>query len=171
MRTRAGTGDPATGFAAALGVIASGVTLVTIADERDDIGVTVSGFCPVSMTPPLVLISLIGESYPAELLARLDCFAVTVLAVAQRLLAGRFAAAGRPGARLLLDDVAHHRGRLSRALIPDEGLAALECEAAMRVPAGDHLLVVARVIGVEYVAETGDPLIRFAGRYPALGRA
>jgi hypothetical protein len=56
------------------------VTLLTIADGRDDIGTTVSAFCPVSMDPPLVLASLIAESYPAEVLGRLSTFAVTLLA-------------------------------------------------------------------------------------------
>ncbi len=81
------------------------------------------------------------------------------------MLAGRFAAAGRPGARLLLDGVAHRRGDRSGALIPDGGLAAFECEVTERVPAGDHLLLIARVLAVPYVAETGDPLIRFRGGY------
>src|SRR5580692_4994572 len=141
------------------------VTLLTIADGRDDIGTTVSAFCPVSMDPPLVLASLIAESYPAEVLGRLSTFAVTLLAAGQRMLAGRFAAAGRPGARLLLDGVPHHRGERSGALIPAGGLAAFECEVAERSPTGDHLLLIARVLAVPYVAETGDPLIRFRGRY------
>jgi flavin reductase (DIM6/NTAB) family NADH-FMN oxidoreductase RutF len=155
-------------FETATGAFASGVTLVTIADGREDIGVTVSAFCPVSMRPPLVLISLIGQSYPAELLGRLDRFALTVLSAGQRMLAGRFAATGRPGARLLLDDVPHHRGAKSGALIPDDGLAAMECEVTERRPAGDHLLVIARVLRVDAVAATGDPLLRFHRRYPEL---
>jgi flavin reductase (DIM6/NTAB) family NADH-FMN oxidoreductase RutF len=148
--------------------MASGVTLVTIADGRDDVGVTVSAFCPVSMSPPLVLISLIDASYPAELLARLDRFAVTVLAWGPRREGGRVARAAPPRARLMLDDVAHHRGAASGALIPDGGLAAIECEVISRVPAGDHLLVIAHVLVVDAIAESGDPLIRFRGRYPAL---
>ena len=67
-----------------------------------------------------------------------------------------------------LDDVPHQRGPASGALIPDGGLAALECQAVQRVPAGDHLLVIASVLRVPYVAEAGEPLIRFAGRYPGL---
>src|SRR5580698_1312267 len=141
------------------------VTLLTIADGRDDICMTVRAFCPVSMVSPLVLASLIAESYPAEVLGRLSTFAVTLLAAGQRMLAGRFAAAGRPGARLLLDGVPHERGQRSGALIPAGGLAALECEVTTRLPAGDHLLLLARVLAVPYVAGSGDPLIRFGGRY------
>ena len=155
-------------FETATAAFASGVTLVTLAEGRDDIGVTVSAFCPVSVSPPLILISLSSESYPAELLGRLDRFAVTILSAGQRMLAGRFAAAARPHARLLLDDVAHHRGPASGALIPDEGLAALECEVTSRVPAGDHVLVIARVLTVDAVAASGDPLLRFRRRYPEL---
>jgi flavin reductase (DIM6/NTAB) family NADH-FMN oxidoreductase RutF len=141
------------------------VTLLTIADGRDDIGTTVSAFCPVSMDPPVVLASLIADSYPAEVLGRAGLFSVTLLGSGQRMLAGRFAAAGRPGARLLLDGVPHQRGARSGALIPDGGLAALECEVTTRLPAGDHLLLLARVLAVPYVAESGDPLIRFRGGY------
>jgi flavin reductase (DIM6/NTAB) family NADH-FMN oxidoreductase RutF len=155
-------------FADALGEWAAGVTLLTVADGRDDIGATVSAFCPVTVHPPLILISLITDSYPAEVLARLDSFAVTLLAAGQRALAGRFSAAGRPGARLLLEGTPHRRGELSGALIPDGGLAALECSVTQRVPAGDHLLLIAAVRAVPYVAETGTPLIRFRGGYPAL---
>jgi flavin reductase (DIM6/NTAB) family NADH-FMN oxidoreductase RutF len=148
---------------------AGAVTLVTMADGRDDVGTTVSAFCPVSEDPPRVLVSLMAGSYPAELFGRAEepvtRFAVTLLSAGQRVLAGRFAAAGRPGARLMLDDVPHRRGADSGALIADGGLAALECSAERRIPAGDHLLVVARVTGVPYVADSGEPLVRFRRRY------
>jgi len=156
----------------ALSAWAAGVTLFTVADGRDDVGTTVSAFMPVSLDPPLVLVSLAVESYPAEVLSRPSLpaarFAVTLLSAAQKVLAGRFAAEGRPSARLALEDVPHVRGELSGALIPSEGLAALECSVARRVPAGDHLLVIASVLAVPYATDTGDPLIRFRGRYPVL---
>ena len=155
--------------AAALASWAGAVVLVTVADGRDDVGATVSAFCPVSADPALVLISLLAGSYPAELFGREDepvtRFAVTLLAAGQRMLAGRFAAEGRPGVRLLLDDVPHRRGPDSGALIADGGLAALECAAEQVIEAGDHLLVIARVTGVPYLGDAAEPLVRFDGRY------
>jgi flavin reductase (DIM6/NTAB) family NADH-FMN oxidoreductase RutF len=155
----------------ALSAWAAGVTLVTIADDRDDIGATVSAFMPLSLDPPLVAVSLIASSYPAEVLSRPSLpalrFAVTLLSAAQKVLAGQFAAEGRPSARRILDAAPHVRGTASGALIPSGGLAALECSVARRIPAGDHLLVISAVEQVAYVAEGGDPLTRFRGRYPA----
>jgi len=164
-RAHPGEGD----LAGAWSSWAGAVTLVTVADGRDDIGATVSAFCPVSEDPPLVLVSLMAGSYPAELFGRAEepvtRFAVTLLAAGQRVLAGRFAATGRPGARLMLGDMPHRRGPVSGALIVEGGLAAIECSAEQQIQAGDHLLVIARVTNVPYVTDAGEPLIRFRRRY------
>lgn len=163
-------GDPAgADVAEAWSSWAGAVALVTVADGRDDVGATISAFCPVSQDPPLVLVSLMAGSYLAELFGRAEepvtRFAVTLLSAGQRVLAGRFAASGRPGVRLMLGDVPHRRGPASGALIVEGGLAALECSAEQVIPAGDHLLVIARVTSVPYAADSGDPLIRFRHRY------
>ena len=169
-----GSGVPASGHSVheALSAWAAGVTLLTISDDRDDIGTTVSAFIPVSLEPPLVAVSLIASSYPAEVLSRPSLpaaqFAVTLLSSSQKVLAGQFAAEGHPSARLILAAAPHARGASSGALIPSGGLAALECSVARRVPAGDHLLVISKFENVVYVAESGDPLVRFRGRYPVL---
>jgi flavin reductase (DIM6/NTAB) family NADH-FMN oxidoreductase RutF len=162
-------GAAGTDLAGALNSWTAGVTLVTVADGRDDVGATVSAFCPVSAEPPLILVSLLSESYLAEVFGRdtepVTRFAVVLLAAGQRVLSGRFAVAGRPGVWLLLGDVPHRRGPVSGALIVEGGLAALECLADWVRPAGDHLLVLARVTAVPYVAEAGQPLIRFRRHY------
>jgi flavin reductase (DIM6/NTAB) family NADH-FMN oxidoreductase RutF len=161
-------GDPLTaltGYTDAIACFATGVVVLTVRDGRDDIGTTVTSFMSVSMEPPMVLAGVASGSYLAEVLARQDRWAATVLSTAQRALAGRFAAEGRPGARILLADEPHHRGPESDALIPENGLAALECETQHRLEAGDHTLYIAEVVSADYITRNTQPLIRINRRY------
>lgn len=152
-------------FKAAAGAYTSGVTLVTVRDGRDDVGSTVTAFCSVSLDPPLVAVALAADGYLAELLARCDGFAVTVLSAGQKALAGRFASAGRPSARILLAEVPHHRGPATDALIPDGGRAAIECTPHQTIEAGDHTLFLANAVAVDYVDGHRAPLLHTDGRY------
>ena len=152
-------------FTDALAAFGTGVVVVTVREGRDDIGTTLTAFASVSLDPPMVLVAVAAESYLSEVLRRCDRWAATVLSAAQRAIAGRFAVAGRPSARLLIASVPHHRGELSDALIVDEGRAALECETRQRVPAGDHVVFVAEVLAVDYVVAERPPLIRVDHRY------
>ncbi|WP_329519812.1 MULTISPECIES: flavin reductase family protein [Thermomonosporaceae] len=141
--------------------------MLTVRDGRDDLGTTVTSFMSVSLAPPMVLVGVGSDSYLSEVLGRQDRWAATVLSEKQRALAGRFAAAGRPSARLLLASEPHHRGPLSDALIPGDGLASVECETRQRIEAGDHMLFVAEVLSADYIARRRGPLIRVNGRYLA----
>lgn len=152
-------------YAEALGSFASGVTLLTLREALDDIGTTVTAFMAVSAEPPLVAVGLAADSYVTEAIEMAGSCAITVLAADQSVLASRFAAAGRPSARLLLDDVPHDRAPNSKALIVTEGVAALDCQIESSVTAGDHVLVIARILEVVYVVEGRPPLIRFRSRY------
>jgi flavin reductase (DIM6/NTAB) family NADH-FMN oxidoreductase RutF len=152
-------------FTDALAAFGTGVVVVTVREGRDDIGTTLTAFSSISLEPPLVLIAIAAESYLTEVLQRRDRWAITVLSTEQRAIAGRFASAGRPSARLLIASVPHHRGPHSDALIVDEGRAALECETRWHRPAGDHVVFVAEVLSVEYLAPERPPLIRVDHRY------
>lgn len=156
---------PQRDFTDALAAFATGVVVATVREGRDDIGSTLTAFSSVSLEPPMVLVAVAAESYLCEVLGRCDRWAATVLSTAQRAIAGRFASAGRPSARLLIASVPHHRGEMSGALIVDEGRTALECETRQRVPAGDHVVFVAEVLSVDYVATDRPPLIRVDHRY------
>lgn len=152
-------------YAEALGSFASGVTLLTLREDLDDIGTTVSAFMALSADPPLVAVGLVGSSYVVEALRAVRSCAITVLAAHQSVLASRFAAAGRPSARLLLDDVPRDRAPSSQALLVTEGVAALDCLVETMSDAGDHVLVVARITSVVYVDDDRKPLIRHRSRY------
>ncbi|MBA2415197.1 MAG: flavin reductase family protein [Geodermatophilaceae bacterium] len=152
-------------YKAALGRFASGVTVLSVRDELDDHGITVTAFASVSLDPPLVLASVARASYLHEVLLRRDLWAVSVLAAGQRSIATRFSEIGRPSARLLLADLPHRRGPSTDALIIEDGMAALECRTEQRVDAGDHTLLIGRVLDVAYVADRGAPLLHVTGAY------
>lgn len=156
-------------FTAAMAELPGGVAVVCVRDEDDDVGMTSTTFCSISLEPALVALAVSTESYVDELLERQPRWAVTILAASQRGVASRFAAAGRPSARLLLTDLPHHRGPVSGGLIADGGVAALECETVNRIPAGDHTLVLARALAVDYVGGAEDPLVYVRRRYRGVG--
>lgn len=156
-------------FVEAMAQVPTGVTVVTVKDERDDVGATVGTFASVSLDPQLVMVSMESTGYLNELLLRRDRWAASVLSAGQKAIASRFATAGRPGARLLLAGTPHHRGKLSEALVVDGGVTALEAETVRVLPAGDHTLFVARVLAVDYVTPGLAPLVRLRSRYRPVG--
>ncbi|MER7129277.1 flavin reductase family protein [Streptosporangium saharense] len=158
-------------FVEAMGQVPTAVTVITVKDERDDVGATVGTFTSVSLDPQLVMVSMDSGGYLNELLLRRDRWAASVLSSGQKAIASRFATAGRPGARLLLAGTPHHRGALSEALVVDGGVTALEAETLRVVPAGDHTLFVARVLAVDYVTPGLSPLVRLRARYRPVGES
>jgi flavin reductase (DIM6/NTAB) family NADH-FMN oxidoreductase RutF len=152
-------------FTAALRQYAAGVCLLTLQDDIDDVGTTVTSVMSVSAVPPLVAVGLTADGYPAELLAEIGRCALTVLAAEHAIVASRFASAGRPSARHLLESVPWHRAPGSGGIVLDGGLAALDCRVERLVDAGDHLLALLEVTGVPVLNPDAPPLLRFRGRY------
>ncbi|SEE16756.1 NADH-FMN oxidoreductase RutF, flavin reductase (DIM6/NTAB) family [Streptomyces sp. 3213] len=167
-------------FRAALARLAAGVVLVTAHEEPydpddpqapvgEDVGMTATAFMSVSLDPPLVLVSLRNGSRMDDLLDEQPLWAVSVLSESQRHIAGRFAMKGRISDRLLFDDIPYVHGAASGAPLVRGALATLECRTEQRVPAGDHTLVIGRVLTAEATSTDGGPLTYFRGRYRQLG--
>ena len=161
-------------FRAALSQLASGVTLVTVhapeeGPDGEDVGMTATSFLSVSLEPPLVLISIREDSRMDEVLSRVDTWAVSLLAEEQKTLGARFAMKGRLSDRLLFADTPHHRGPLSGAPLADRALATVECRTEQRIAAGDHTLLLGRVLETRIPNPGGRPLLYFRGGYRQLG--
>ncbi|HEV7725692.1 MAG: Flavin-dependent reductase [Modestobacter sp.] len=154
----------ATEYAAALRTYAAGVVLMTVRDDIDDVGTTVTSVMSVSADPPLVAVGLAAEGYPREVLESVGSCAVNVLAAGQAILASRFSSAGRPSARHLLETVPWRRAEHSGAIVLEGALTALDCLLDSVVPAGDHVLALLRVEAVPVLGD-GDPLVRLRGRW------
>src|SRR3982750_3811643 len=136
--------DPAE-FAAAVGQYAAGVCLLTVQDDIDDVGTTVSSVMSVSARPPLVAVGLAADGYPAEVLEEVGRCGLTVLAAQHAIVASRFASAGRPSARHLLESVPWTRAPAREAIALSGGLAALDCRLDRLMEAGDHLLALLEI--------------------------
>ncbi len=152
-------------FAAALRQYAAGVCLLTVQDDIDDVGTTVTSFMSVSAEPPLVAVGLSAAGYPREVLEDVGRCGVSVLSAEQGILASRFSSAGRPSARHLLESVPWTRGAGSGAILLDQALTALDCRVQRLVEAGDHVIVVLEVLDVPVLHPDAPPLIRVRGRY------
>ncbi|MEU6660459.1 flavin reductase family protein [Streptomyces sp. NPDC046821] len=167
-------------FRAAMSRLAAGVVLVTAREmpldpddpsspQGEEAGMTATAFLSVSLDPPLVLVSLRNGSRMDDLLDEQPLWAVSVLAENQRQIAGRFAMKGRISDRLLFESVPHVRGEISGAPLITGALATLECRTERRVTAGDHTLVIGRVLAAELPTTDGEPLTYFKGKYRQLG--
>src|SRR5947209_15242924 len=152
-------------FAAALRELAAGVCLLTLRDDIDDVGTTVSSLMSVSVDPPLVAVGVTAGGYPAELLADVGRCGLSVLAAEHAVVASRFAAAGRPSARHLLESVPWRRAPASGAIVLDDGLAALDCRLDRVIEAGDHVLALLSVQAVPVLEPGGAALARWRGRF------
>ncbi|MGW1542952.1 flavin reductase family protein [Streptomyces sp. NPDC002309] len=167
-------------FRAAMTRLAAGVVLVTACEPPldpddpqapggEDVGMTATAFLSVSLDPPLVMVSLRDGSRMDDLLAEQPGWAVSVLSESQRHIAGRFAMKGRISDRLLFEDIPYVRGEVTGAPLVGGALATLECRTEQRVPAGDHTLVIGRVLAARVPSADGGPLMYFKGRYRQLG--
>ncbi|MDI5963714.1 flavin reductase family protein [Streptantibioticus silvisoli] len=154
--------------------LAGGVALVAAHDPDEgaageDVGMTATAFLSVSLTPPMVLISVRTGSRMGDLLEGQPLWAVSVLAEGQRQTADRFAMRNRISDRLLFADLPHERGPRSGAPLVTGALANVECRTASRVEAGDHTLVIGHVLAAHLPSPGARPLIHFKGRYETLG--
>lgn len=161
-------------FRAAMARLTAGVTLVTAHDadggpRGEDVGMTATAFMSVSLEPPLVMVSVRNGSRMDDLLAEQPLWAVSLLSERQRQIAGRFAMKGRISDRLLFEDLAWKRGEVSGAPLVGGALATVECRTEQRVEAGDHTLVIGRVLAVELPSADEGPLTYFRGKYRQLG--
>ncbi len=149
-------------FRRACSRFANSVTVATVLDAGSmPHGLTVSSFTSVSLDPPLILICLGHAVAAIETFRAAKHFGINVLAGDQQHLSERFARKGEDR----FDGLPWYSGATGVPLLPGV-LAAIECAVETRIPAGDHDIFIARMVGAR-VAE-GEPLVHFRGCYRRL---
>ena len=156
-------GSPDTGtLRRALGCFVTGVTVVTTRDAGGaPHGFTANSFASVSLDPPLVLVCVGHEVENLDVYRRCSEFAINVLGDSQRSLSNRFAAVQPDRFAGVLWRLGTHGAPILEGCI-----AALECAPWRRIEAGDHMILIGRVLRCE--ASDERPLAYWRGSYRRL---
>jgi flavin reductase (DIM6/NTAB) family NADH-FMN oxidoreductase RutF len=147
-----------------LGSFATGVAVTTTLDT-DGVpkGFTANSFTSVSLDPPLVLVCVdrAASCYPA--FAATTHFGINILNEAQQHLSRAFASKSADK----FADVPWVSGVTGSPIFPDS-TAWLDCELYNRVEAGDHLILIGKVLSFGHSPEK-QPLGYHRGSYIAFG--
>jgi flavin reductase (DIM6/NTAB) family NADH-FMN oxidoreductase RutF len=147
-------------FRAALGMFATGVTIITTRDAHGlPVGLTANSFNSVSLEPPLVLWSLSRAAASLGAFQAGSHYAVHVLAADQKALAERFASKGVDRWQgLAPSDAASGVPLIAGAA------ATFECFNRSRYEEGDHVIFVGEVERCTWRPEA-TPLLYHGGRF------
>jgi flavin reductase (DIM6/NTAB) family NADH-FMN oxidoreductase RutF len=152
-------------FRAALGAFPTGIAVVTATGGDSHIGITVNSFTSVSLDPPLVLWCIDRRSarYPA--FAAAAGFTISILGSGHKEVSSRLAKSGEHS----LDGIALTTTELGPPALAD-ALAVFECARENVWDAGDHAVLIGRVLRFSRADAAGTPLVYFQGRYGALAQ-
>lgn len=151
-------------FRDALGRFPTGVAVVTASDASRGIGITVNSFTSVSLDPPLVMWCLDRHSRRFTAFANAPHYTISILGSAHEAVSKRLAKQGEHH----LDEVELVPTELGPPALSD-ALAFFECERYSTHEAGDHAILVGRVVRF-FTQESGMPLVFFRGQYSALAK-
>lgn len=148
----------------AFGAFATGVAVITTREsDGTPRGFTANAFSSVSLDPPLLLICIAKSAHSCEVFSDAAHFAVNILSDAQKDISNLFATQ-RPDK---FDVAGWHSGAPDMPPVLDGTLASFTCARHQLVDAGDHLILIGRV--VEFERSEGAPLGYFRGNYFSIG--
>lgn len=149
-------------FRQTLGLFATGVSIVAAELDGGVHAMTANAVSSVSLNPKLILFCPSSRSRFSQLLPTLDSFSINFLRDEQQSLSTYFAGGWKdspPPYRFVHDGAAP---RLQGAL------ASLHCRKFSLQEAGDHWVVIGRVVKIHRGSEPHRPLLFFKGQYRML---
>lgn len=150
--------DSAT-FRTVLGHFATGVVLVTALDGDEPVGMACNSFTSVSLDPPLVLFCAAKNSSTWPRIQGAGKWAANFLDEDGEEICRLFAQKGADR----FARISYSPGRTGSPIIED-ALAFVDCETVDEHDAGDHLIVVGKVVELGYQSEV-KPLLFYRGGY------
>jgi 4-hydroxyphenylacetate 3-hydroxylase, reductase component len=153
-------------FRDALGRYPTGVAVVTATGSDSHVGITVNSFASVSLDPPLVLWCIDRRSRRYPIFAEAVGFTVSILGSGHRDISSRLAKEGEHN----LEGIALTPTELGPPALAD-ALAVFECARENVWDAGDHAVLIGRVLRFARHDGAGAPLVYFQGKYGALAQS
>jgi flavin reductase (DIM6/NTAB) family NADH-FMN oxidoreductase RutF len=154
-------------FRQAMGLFATGVTVVTVDYEGEIQGMTANAFTSVSLDPLLVLVCVDHNARTHAHLHARKRFGINVLAKDQRRISEHYARPDRDPSRAEQEAGARFERTEHGTPVLQGALAFLECRLQTAQDAGDHTIFIAEVEQV--VVPGGEPLLYFQSGYRAIG--
>jgi flavin reductase (DIM6/NTAB) family NADH-FMN oxidoreductase RutF len=148
--------DRAKPWAAALGRVPSGLFVVTARQGDAETGMLASWVQQCSFDPPMVSLAVKRSRELADWLAEGAPVVVNVLDDTQTDMIVHFGRGFAPGEPAFTGLDVERTG--AGVVLLAEALAYLDCRVVTKVPAGDHDLIVARVVGGRVLGD-GQPMV------------
>jgi flavin reductase (DIM6/NTAB) family NADH-FMN oxidoreductase RutF len=137
-------------FRRLMGSLISGVSILTARDpDGTPLGMTCSAVCSVSANPPLLLTCVGTPSSTLNAIRASGCFAVNFLDADSHDISGLFAS--RTPDRF--SRVSWQPGAVTGMPVLAGTVARIECAVHQDVSAGDHEIVIGRIVGGEIEAD------------------
>lgn len=143
-------------FRNAMGKFATGICVFGYYRDGEPCGLTANAFMSVSLSPPLVTVSVRNESAVLRNVTLGTRHGISMLASDQRPVSDQFGGRPQADAVMRLDET---RGV---PLVPGALATLCACVEDLHV-AGDHTLVISRV--TDFQISEGNPLLYFGGAY------
>jgi flavin reductase (DIM6/NTAB) family NADH-FMN oxidoreductase RutF len=155
--TATASAEATAAFRRTVGAFPTGVCVVTAEHGGRPAGMTLNSFTSVSLDPLLVLVSLGHGARTLDAVRAASRFAVSMLHRGQRQVAVDFASRGETFPEM-------HVARTTEGFVLiRHALAWLTCEVDSMVHAGDHDVVLGRVL--DFGSTNGEPLVFYAGQF------
>ena len=142
-----------------LGHFATGVAIITAVDGEEPVGMACNSFTSVSLEPQLVLFCAAKSSSTWPRIQAAEKWAANILNQDAEEVCRLFAQKGADR----FARVAYTIGRTGAPIL-EEALAFVDCETIAEHDAGDHVIVVGRVLELGFAPE-GKPLLFYRGGY------
>ncbi len=152
-------------FRAAAGLFATGVTVIVTESGGQVRGMTANSVTSVSLDPLLMLFCPNRKAHIAQDLPALQHFTINVLRREQQTLSSYFAGGWREPEPPPFSFLPSPAGPYLA-----DCLASIGCKTHQVIEAGDHWLVLGRVIWLHLGQEPHNPLLFMAGTYRSLDR-